>query len=118
MSCADAEHWESQLLEDHLDCILEGVVAGSRGAHERAGDADCTGAKRERLGHIDPVAHTAAGDDGAIRRHSLRLDERLGGGDAPAGEPGCDAGAYRIADAVTLDLAPRGPAGAGDVDGR
>ena len=113
---ADAEHRETQLLEDHRDGLLERLVARRGGAHQRPGDPDGVGAERQRLGDVDAVAHTAAGDQhapGAALR--ARISASVVGMPQPAKDAATRARTGSLMRWRSTSLHDV-PAGAGDVD--
>jgi len=83
---ADAEHGEAQLLEDHCDRLLERVVAGSGGAHQRPAIPTESAPSASALATSIPSRHTTTGNQHITRRGASRADERLGGRNPPAGE--------------------------------
>jgi hypothetical protein len=88
-------------------------AAAAIGAIDRQGDAAESRAERDRLGHLEPGAQTAAGDE--LQAETVEHQQRSGGGNAPIREHVAQRAAAFVA-AQHLDPHPRRAARPGDID--
>ena len=110
-----AEHHPAQGLNQLLGQLAGSLLAAGGRAKHRTGDPDHVGAESQRHRRLQTGANASACNERQPRQPAAHLDEAVRGRRSPPAECRRDV-PQRSSQAMTLDLAPRRSAGAGDVD--